>query len=129
MAPAVAVNEIGAPSVIKAIVCAAGLGGAVNVREVAESDSVDGGAVIFSVTPITAGDPTPNTVSVTDAMYWPSGRLVGFTITLTDPGNVPLFGLAVSQYAVAGAIAVMNDGLPALTFTLTDCAFGNADPD
>jgi len=96
---------------------------------VAESVSVDGAAVIFSVTPITAGDPTPNTVSVTAAMYCPSGRLVGFTSTLNVPGNVPLFGLAVSQYAVDGAIAVLKEGAPVLTFTLTDCAFGSeADP-
>ena len=129
-APEVAVNEIGDPLVDSNTVCAAGLGGAVKVNVVALSARVEGGEVTASDTGTMTGAATPVTVSMTDALYDPTGRLVGLTRTVKVPGSFPLSGLAVSHKAVPGEIAVMKSGVPELDLTETFRAAGSvAAPD
>ena len=127
-APAVAVNEIGAPLVVRVTVCTgAGFGGAVKLRLVALKLRVDGAAVTCSVTFTTAGAATPATVMVTEDKYAPTARLVGFTITLMVAGRVPALVFTVSQKS-AGGVDVVNVGLPVLGFTVNVCALGRAEP-
>ena len=65
--PEVAVNDIGDPLVESVNVCATdGLGGAVKIRVLGVTAKVEGAAVTWSVTVITAGDNTPATVIVTE---------------------------------------------------------------
>jgi hypothetical protein len=126
VAPAVALNEIGAPLVVNVTICATdGLGGAMKLSVLGVTAKVDGAAVTVSVTVTTAGEATPTTVIVTAELYVPTGSPVGFTSTPMDAGKLPLSIFTVSQKSVGG-VDVTNAGFPVLGFTAIDCAFGNA---
>lgn len=56
--------------------------------------------------------------------YCPTGRLVGFTLTLMVAGRFPLSRLTASQKSVAG-VYVANDGAPELARSDTFCDFGS----
>ena len=125
VAPAVAVKEMGDPLVDSVMVCAAdGLGGAANVSVAGFNVSVEGPAVTFNVTAITTGAVAPVTVTVTDEVYCATGRLVGFTLTISDAGRLPLFKLTFSQKSVPGVTAV-KEGVPALARIETFCDLGS----
>ncbi len=114
VAPGAAENEIGEPFVVNVTVWVwGGLGGAVKVSVAGFNDNVEGAAVTFSVTETTEGAAAPVTVIVTADTYCPTGRLVGFTLTLRVAGRFPLSRLTVSQKSVAG-VDVVNDGVPEL---------------
>lgn len=89
------------------------------------TDNVEGAAVTFSVTGNIKGCAAPVTVTVMEDTYWPTGRLVGFTLTLRVAGRLPLSRLTVNQKSVAG-VDVVNDGVPALARTDIFWDFGNA---
>jgi len=125
VAPAVAENEIGAPFVDRVTVWAAdGLGGAVNVSVAGFNDSVEGASVTFNVTATTEGAAAPVTVIVMADTYCPTGRLFGFTLTLSVAGSVPLSRFTFNQKSVPG-VEVVKSGLPALARIETVCALGS----
>lgn len=125
VAPGVAVNEIGAPFVDSVTVWdGAGFGGAVKVRVAGFSDKVEGAAVTFKVTGTTTGAAAPVTVIVIEDTYCATGRLLGFTVTLSDAGRLPPFRFTFSQKSVPG-VDVVNAGVPALARIETFCAFGS----
>ena len=122
--PAVAVNEIGVPEVVRRTLWAmGGNGGAANAKAVELNVKVDAGAVTFRLTGTVSGVVTPATVSVTVAGYRPTARLVGFARKLKVAGSLPLSGLTTSQSEFVPVTGPITESLPAAPLLIAAYAF------
>ena len=103
-----AVNASGEPLVEMRIVWAAGgIGGAAKESVAALNVKVGKGADTFSVTVTLTGVPTPATVTVIVARYWPTDKLVGFARALRVAGTFPVSGVTVNHNVLVPLIATV----------------------